>query len=162
MGVLISPESELGKELAKWEQRNYNPHDPKNRYPMMLYKAKKRPDGVLSTGEGPSMDATFGGPGAAENWSKQCQRIVENENEHAAAREDGWRDNREEAVEYVKYLDKLVADAAAHRAFEDRNMSERAKAEAQAAEDATSEHLAEVLEQPRRRLGRPPKQQPAA
>ena len=48
--------------------------------------------------------------------------------------------------------------AAAHRNYEDRNMSDGARAHSNAVEQASSRHLGEIPETPiRRRRGRPTK-----
>jgi hypothetical protein len=128
----------MGQELAKWNGP-YRHQD----FPMMLYMAQTRPDGIVSVGE--VADAVFGGaPGAAEAWTRRCQMIVASERELAEALERGWRKTQGEAMQRHRAKDEYVADAAAHRAYEDRNMSEAAQAEAKAAEQSTEEHVAEV------------------
>ena len=92
----------------------------------------------------------FGGQiGAAESFNRGCQRIVNSPQELQAARESGWHVTQAEALEAFERRERSKADMAAHRAYEDRNMSESAKAEIKAAEDATPEHVAEVPEAPR-------------
>lgn len=145
MPMVITPESELGKELAKWEKPYH--FEP---FPKMLYKAFRRPDGVISVGE--SNDAIFGGhPGAAEAWSKRCYQEVGDEYELTREMEKGWRESPDEALAYLKAKDEALSTSAAHRAHEDRNMGDLAKAEAAQAEAATAEHVAEVPEKPRQR-----------
>ena len=137
-------------EMESWEMKNYNPAN--HPYPKMLYRAQQRPDGVWSVGE--TMDRMFGGqPGSAEQFTNTCQTIVKSEEEHRKAKDNGWRDTMGEAMDYQRGLEKAVADAAAFRHYEDRNMSEAAKAEAAAADDATMDHVAEVP----RKHGRPRK-----
>ena len=145
MPILITPESELGKELAKWNKPyTYQP------YPRMLYKAQRRPDGVPSVGE--VDDKFFGGnPGGAEAFSATCQKTVEDEREETRAIEMGWRGHPKEAMEFFEEREKALGASAAHRAYEDRNMGEKAKAEAAAAEATTVEHVAEVPEKKTRR-----------
>jgi hypothetical protein len=94
----------------------------------MLYMAQKRPDGVMSVGE--VMDGIFGGqPGSAEAFTSRCQCVVENEQERAVKLEQGWRPTPKEAYARLNAKDDSMSTAAAHRAFEDRNMSDAAKAE---------------------------------
>jgi hypothetical protein len=139
------------REMEKWEQRGYNPAN--HPYPKMLYRAQQRPDGAWSVGE--ALDRMISGqPGSAEQFSNSCQTIVKSEEEHRKAREQGWRDSSKEAMEYRELLDKSIADAAAYRHWQDRNLSEAAKAEAEEADAATMEHVAEV---PAKRRGRPRK-----
>ena len=154
-GRLISTESEEGKEYLKWERKpNYNPDAPENRYPRMLYMAQRRPDGVVSVGE-PDDHAFSNVTGAGEQFNRRCQLIVRGEQEETAALERGWRRSATEALERFESKEKHIADAAAHRSYEDRNMGEKAKAEVAAAEAETVEHVAEVPE--KRRVGRPRK-----
>jgi hypothetical protein len=88
--------------------------------------------------------------------------IVDNMQEAADAAEAtnleslGYRQGRTAAIAYVEGLEQAVAVAAAERNYRDRNMGEKARAESQAAEDATSQHLAEVPVTPIRRRGRQP------
>jgi hypothetical protein len=148
-GRLVSTDSEEGKEYLKWERKpDYNPNAPENQFPKMLYQAHKRPDGVVSVNE--VTDVPFGGVmGAAENFNRQCQRIVKGPQEMQAAFEGGWHATQGEALEAFERNERLRGDTAAHGAYEDRNLSELAKAERKAAEDATPEHVAEVPEKRR-------------
>lgn len=152
MPIVITPESDLGRELAKWEQPGYNP--AAHPFPKMLYRANRRPDGVVSVGE--ADDAVFGGqPGAAEAFNSRCQIIVENEVAMSQAAERGWFVTPAEALAYSRACDKRLSTTAAHRAHEDRSMSAAARAEAAAVEAATPEHVAEIPEKPGRRRGQP-------
>lgn len=138
MAMVITPESAMGQELAKWNRPyTFQP------FPMMLYKAQDRPDGIPSVGE--YLDSVFGGVlGAAEAFTNRCQKIVQNEQELAAALEMGWRKTQKEAMALREAKDCARSTAAAHRAYEDRNMSEAAQAEARAVEQSTEHHVAEV------------------
>jgi hypothetical protein len=150
MAIIITAESELGKELAKWEQPDYNP--TAHPFPRMLYKAHRRPDGTPSVGE--ALDSIFGSqPGSAEAFTASCQMTVQDETEEIRALEMGWRRSPQDALEHFEEKEKFLSTAAAHRHHEDRNMSEAAKREAAEADAATAEHVAEV---PRKR-GRPRK-----
>lgn len=157
MSIQITPESEYGKELAKWEKPyKYEP------FPAMMYKANRRPDGVVSVGE--ARDGLFGGQlGAADAFSASCQTTVKGDTEMIRALELGWRKSPGEALEHFEEKELLLSTSAAHRAHEDRSMSPAARKEAAAVEGSTVEHVAEV---PRRKLspkptkkrrGRPPK-----
>lgn len=130
MAMLITPDSEMGKEMARWEK----PYRFEA-YPKMLYMAQQRPDGRASVAE--VDDRIFGGhPGSAEAFTSRCQRIVRSEDELIRARGEGWRDTQAEAMERHESKARSIADVAAARHYEDRNMSEKARAEAQAADDA--------------------------
>jgi hypothetical protein len=147
MGIQITRESELGKELAKWEQPDYDPKQ--HPFPRMLYKAQRRPDGTVSVGE--ARDDLFGGqPGAAEAFSATCQMIVNDETELIRFVEMGWRQHPLEALEHFEEKEKFLSDATAHRHHDDRNMGDAAKKEAAAADAATAEHLPEVPRKPNR------------
>jgi hypothetical protein len=154
MPVVINPESEYGKELARWNVKR-----PFSRFPRMLYMARKRPDGVVSVCE--TDDALFAGhnhvvnPGAAEAFNGTCQKTVGSESEMAVAMEQGWRATPQDALERFEAKERSVGDAAAHRAYEDRNMSDAAKAEARTVDASTPDHVAEI---PVKRRGRPRKQ----
>lgn len=108
------------------EQPNY---DPRNHpYPWMLCKAGRPEEGgplrVLET------------------------RTVQNEEEHKRARAEGFMDNPKEAVAYADHLDTWIATAAAHRAYEDKRLSEKAQREAHDAEEAAGlDHLPAIPEQ---------------
>ena len=130
-----SPESELGRELAKWQKP---PGWLGSEFPKMLYQANDRGDGVISVGEPDD-----------ENFSRRCQRIVRSEAEEHIALEQGWRATQAAALEAREARDKAIADVAAHRHYEDRNMSEKARVEAAAADDASAEHVPEVPEKPK-------------
>ena len=149
MPVVVSPDSELGKELAKWNVKR-----PFSQYPRMLYMAKKRPDGIVSVQE--TDDRIFGNnPGAADAWTATCQKVVKDEYEEQRALEAGWRKSQAEALEHHERREQYKGNVAAHRLHEDRNMSEAAKAEAAAVEASTEEHVPEIPE--KRKRGRPRK-----
>lgn len=155
MGLVITPESELGQELAKWN-KPYRYEE----YPRMLYKAQKRLDGkVLCMETAPHrygfLDDTayMRAVDAAEVFTRQCQRTVHSDDERRRAESEGWRATAQEALDYHEQLEQFIGDAAAHRAHEDRLMSDKAKAEAKAVDDATHEHVAEVPRTPIRRKG---------
>ena len=152
MAMVISPDSEKGKELAKWEQPNYRPHE--HPFPKMLYQARRRPDGVPSVGEGD--DRQCGGqPGSAETFNRTTQKIVGSDAEMSLELERGWRLTPQDALAFFEERAKALSTEAAHRHHDDRGMSELAKKEAAAADDETPEHMGEV---PRKRVkprGRP-------
>jgi hypothetical protein len=77
-------------------------------------------------------------------FNRSCQKICQDETEHKQALSEGWRDSPKEAEDAQWGYEKDIAKAAAHRAYEDRNLSEKAKAEVRAAEDATPNILGEI------------------
>lgn len=147
MRLVPSAGTEYAKEMAKWEVRR-----PFSAYPKMLYRTQQLPNGKWSTGE--TNDALFGvHPGVAERWTSKCQLEVHNEQEERAKFDEGWRETPKEAMEHRERLERAIGDAAAFRAHEDRNMSEKAKEEAKAVEAEEFGHVAEI---PQKRTGRPP------
>ena len=152
MSIIITPDSELGKEMAKWDKPYvFQP------FPKMLYKAQRRPDGVPSVGE--SRDDLFHDkPGGADAFSRTCQMTVNDERELTRYVEMGWRDHPAKALEFFEEKSQALGESAANRAYGDRNMSAKAQVEARAAEASTPEHVAEVPRTPvKKRRGRPPK-----
>ena len=156
-GRLVSVDSEEGKERARWEK-------PWSfaKFPIMLYRAQRRADGRVSVGE--ADDRLFKDPdgrtlpGAAEAFSRSCQRIVGEGKDREAdekvltiAYEEGWRMTAKEALDHFESKEQVIAEAAAHRHHEDRNMSESARNEAKAADDETALHVPEVQRKPGRR-----------
>jgi hypothetical protein len=137
----------MGQEMAKWEVKR--PFAP---FPRMMYMAQRRPDGVYSVGE--TEDRLAGGN--VESFNARCQMVVNSEQEMSAALERGWRPTPREAMERHEAKETAISTAAAHRAYEDRNLSDAARAEAAAYEASTPEHVAEIPVQ-RRGPGRPRK-----
>lgn len=171
MPVLRSPESEYEKEMQKWNTPKrlggYGP-DGYEHFPLMLSKAQKQPNGQYAVHQMPPPRWQFP-PGVegdaafdqacrrAEEFTRACQLTVRNQHEHDRAVAQGWVLGQEKALEEAQKWEKAIADAAAHRHYEDRNMSEAAQREAAAADNATTDHVAEV---PRKR-GRPKKTEAA-
>ena len=152
-GARISSESELGKELLKWQRKpDWTPEA--NPFPKMLYRAQHRQDGVRSVHE--VLDSKCGGyTGAAEQWSRQCQLTVGNEIEMRKAFENGWRATPQEALDYLEARDNAISNITAARQVADSTMSPVAQREAEAADQSTLKHLPEIPE--KRKRGRPRK-----
>jgi uncharacterized membrane-anchored protein len=144
---MMPGETYAAKELRRWNtprsQGGMRP-DRHEEFPAMVYKAR-RPD---SGGPILSNDPRN------ESWSAQNQLIVKNERELEKALSDGWRRDPQEAIAHANALEDAISTAAAHRAYEDRNMSERAKAEAKVADEATADHMPEIPEKPKRKYTR--------
>lgn len=141
--MAIAMSAEEKKETEKWNKA-YSYEE----YPRLLYRARKRPDGKVSVAE--SDDKVFGGnPGAAELWTNGCHKEVKNEDEHLKAKGQGWCDDQKSALEHFEKQEQAVAEVAAQRAYEDRNLGEKAKEEAKAVDDAAFEHVAEIKEKPK-------------
>ncbi len=159
-GARISPESLMGKELMKWERKpNWTPEA--NPFPRMLYRAQHRKDGRRSVGE--VLDDLCGGyPGAAEQWTSQCQKTVNNEAEMLKAMENGWRKHPREALEYLEAKDNAASNLTAERHYTDARMSELAQREAAAVDQTTLRQIPSIPEKPKRKYVRKvPKAAPA-
>lgn len=145
MSMLIAPDTPYGKELWKWEhhQGEAHPSDPSIRgmrpatpqaYPSMLYKATQK-----------------------NPWQFE-QRVVKDDVEQRIAEGQGFVSGGPAvAAEAFDARQQDLATAAAHRNYEDRNIGERARAEVDAAEQASSTHLGEIARTPIKRRGRPSK-----
>ncbi len=135
MSVIYTSESEFGKEMRKWEptpeqlaERMVHPAP----YPAMLYKGKR----------------SEGGPITYETM------IVASPDERDRMASRGWCTHPDEAIEAYKQQDLAVAKAAAHRAYEDRGLSEAAQREVRAYEATTDEHVPEIPRTPIKRRHR--------
>ncbi len=141
-GVVHNPASPHSREMAKWEM-GYNPYGPPGRpresvgyqhYPAMFYKMKRR---------------TTNGDFITEHY-----QLADNETEARHLESQGYRMGQTAAIAYVEGLEQAVAVAAAERNYQDRNASDKAKAEIAAAEaEAGAQHIGEIPEKPIRRRG---------
>ncbi len=161
-GHWVSSDTELGKEAQKWNKPYQYEH-----FPLMLYRVQRRPDNQKWSHfqEHPSRFA-YTIPEqydfacrAADAFTQSCQLIVRNEEELKRAVDSGlgWCETPDKAMEWRQKLEDQVAEAAAVRTYQDRNMSEKAKAEVAEAEAAAPFiHLDAIPEKPIRRRGRRP------
>jgi len=143
MALLTVPESPEGMEMWKWEhhQGESHPLNPSVKgmrpthfqpYPAMMYKAvQKNP------------------------WRFEHE-IVADEHEQRNLESRGFvAGGTGAAAEAYDAAQQNLAVMAAVRAAEDRTMSEKAQAEVNAAEQASSRHLGEIPEKPiQRRVSR--------
>ncbi len=143
------------------EQEKWNKPYVYVEYPRMMYKARKRPDGVVAVIETNDQLCTEREallvPGAAEAWSRGNYMEVRDEAEERRAYGSGWRNTPEEAMNQYEAEQREIAKIAAHRNYEDRNMSESAKAEVAEYEGISSEHSPEIPVAKKRGPGRPRK-----
>jgi len=142
-GIVHNPASAYAREMAQWEM-GYSPYGPPGRrredasaWPALFYKMRR---------------SETNGDLLVDHYE-----AAESPTQAALLEAKGYRQGRPAAEAYVIELEQTVAVAAAERAASDRHMSEKAKAEAQRADDATSQHVGEVPETPIRRRGRPVK-----
>lgn len=167
MAIEWSEESQFKKEMRKWNTpkrdggMNCNGFE---KYPQMLYKAQKNPLSgkmeVAIAADVVSLDGTIVIL-SAEQFNASCQLLVNSDGELDKAKDGGWRESQAEAMAFLEALDLAVATAAAERNYSDRNLSEKAKAEATEIESKLPGHVAEIP-RTKRRYTRKVKPQPAA
>jgi hypothetical protein len=149
MSMLIAPETPYGKELWKWDHHEGETHPQDNKirgmrprehrdYPKMLYKATQK-----------------------NPWQFESH-VVESEQEQRNLESRGFvAGGQGAAAEAFDQGQQALAVAAAVRNYEDRNLSEKAKAEIDAAESASARHLGEIPATPIKKRGRPATATPA-
>jgi len=144
MPVVISPDSELGKELAKWDTPKSQGGmrcDGFEPYPKMLYRADRYP----GTGKVMVAHPLAGtGDAVADAFSTRCWRSVQSAEEHEQAGRAGWYDTPGEALQAFEKAETAKADAAANAAFHVERMSKKAQQEFADAQDAAEFHDPEV------------------
>lgn len=175
-GLAIVPGSNAAKEYAKFEQfpskwtAGSQPGNPYvyRPYPRMLYRASEVNGKPLCLAVTPNsreftdMAEYLRALNDADAFNRECQTTVKNAEEEQKAKENGYRNSPQEAVEYLWNRDRETARGAAERNYADRNMSEPAKREAEKKIQDAGEHLAAIPEEPvKKRRGRPRKN-PAA
>ena len=158
--------SNYGREMRKWDlkksQGGMNT-DRFEKFPMMLYRALEIQGKWVTFRPEPEFDQTYRNEAAwdrdcraVKKFNEDCQRIVKNQTEYeqALSSGEGWRESYAEALAFREGLEREIAAAALERINRDKKMSPAAQAEAQRADEATAEHLAEIPETPVRRRGR--------
>lgn len=140
MPVVIPAESELGKELARWNApkreggMNANGFEP---YPRMLFKAFRYSNGKVMCGHPAAALGVDPEPCA---FDAQCYTTVPSAEEHARMARAGWSDTAQAALDLFEANERAAADAAANEQYKVRRMSEPAQREFDAAQDATDFH----------------------
>ncbi len=135
MAIARNQEDGYVKEMRKWEQRpvfvNGAYIEPipvadggrggadRVEYPKMIYRAK----------------SADGGPKISEF------KVVQDSGQESVAVGQGWSVTQEQAIEAVHAQHREHAKLAANRAYHERGMSEAARAEAAAVDEATIEHV---------------------
>jgi len=123
-------------------------------YPKLLYMAQKHPLSnkfyVALAEDELSLDRTRVLVDA-QQFNRSCQMTVDSPEMEERAIKGGWRKSQGEAMQYREDESLIQATLSAHKNYEDRNMSERAKEESEAYERVTPGHVAEIPEQPRMR-----------
>lgn len=168
-GIAVVQGEPYAEEMRKFEQfpSVYGPipGNPyvKREFPKMLYRAQDW-NGKVACMAAPPNPVDYADPREYERqaekamqFTKACQRIVQDEDELQRAFEDNWRYSPEEACEVGEARQRDVANEAAARNYEDRNMSPAALAEKRQAIQEAGVHVPEGKpEAPRKRRGRPP------
>ena len=139
MPVVHVPESNFSIEMRKWEA-HHTVYGPPGRpyayapYPTRMYKVARQADGAR----------TFEAETANDEHE---QRNLESRGFVVGG--------QQAALDAFDAQEQAVAVLAANRAYNDRNMSEKAQAEIAAAEaSAGARHLAEIPEKPKRKYTR--------
>ena len=149
-GVFHNPAGAYAREMAKWEM-GWSPFGPPGRprervghqsYPCRMYRIKR-------AATGGDIEVLHSADAASEAEERNY-------------RSRGYYNGLAEAAEALAESEQAAAQAAAERAYQDRNMSEKAKAEAAAVDDAHDGHLGAVPDTPIRRAGRPTNAERAA
>lgn len=152
MGIQRSQEDSWTKEVAKWEHR-----------PVLVNGTYIEPIPVASGGKGgapfqeyPKMlyqaDEADGGPRISRT------KLVDNEQAERMSCGSGWSVTQEGAIDQIHARHLEMATAAAQRAHTEQWMSPKAKAEAQAVDESTMQHVGSIPETPiKKRRGRPAK-----
>lgn len=74
-----------------------------------------------------------------------------NDKQHQAMLEQGWADSPDQvAAAYMAHRRRTLSEPTAERLYEDRRLSDAAKAEASAIEDAAADHVIDIPEERRR------------
>jgi len=137
-GVVHNPASAYAREAAKWEM-GYSPYGPPGRpreqigqpqWPAMFYKVKRD-------------DKT------GKIITEHMQPAEENDAPNMLSR--GYVQGLAEAHAALIASEQALSVAAAERPYADRNMSAKAKAEAEAFEATTIKHVAEIPEASKRK-----------
>lgn len=186
MPIVISPDSELGKEYAKWNTPRNQPIKDSNGdairdrdgtlimgkgaigfepYPRMLFKARQNPaNGKPSVGEVPPHPAYYPDNASferaslwVESFNRSCQMTVRDEESERIAQGQGWSVTQDAALELFEKEQQNIAQIAAEEAYKARRMSAAARGELADADASTHQHVTDVVGIPRARRGRPRK-----
>ena len=143
MAVFYAPETQMAKELRKWEYGNpadgYRGYREQviTEYPKVLYLGGLTDDGVIA----------IIGTGTAGSKSEQ-----------ARLESQGYTVDQADALRKIEAQQREFAKLAAERHYHERHMSPMAQREVAAHEAETDQHLPSIPETPiKRRRGRPRK-----
>ena len=157
MAIVHNPDSDYSRELEKWNRPTNDGGFGAARfeeYPLMVFKAFQRDNGRVMCGD----PLATVGDAEGEAFSRSCQLIVRNDDEHDRALGDGWSKGPDTAIEKFERDMQSIAEVTAQRHFADQGISDLAKAEATQADAATHEQVPAVPITPvKRKRGRPRK-----
>lgn len=168
LAVIITPDSELGRELVKWEQhqthyvgQGQSPGNPYQyrAFPKMVYRAVKKANGKVVCMEPPPPIHLFKeqndynvAVAQAEVLVRECHRVVHNEDQYLVAKGQGWTDDPKAAVEQFEREEQAVANAAAEAAYAVQKMSEKARSEFENVERQTDQHITDIAPASKKRI----------
>jgi hypothetical protein len=119
--------------------------DGREEFPKMLYKAHRRENGKVMCMD---MDALYAADmsvaARAEAFNRSCQMIVRSEGENDRAKNDGWCESPQDAIDAQEALAQDIAKAAAEVAYSVQRMSEQAQREHKEADLATDAPVTDV------------------
>ena len=149
MAIVRTGESAYDIEMQKWDtpKRNggYGP-DQFEPFPKMLYRAERRENGKVMcmdpAGEMYSPDPIE--QARARAFTSKCQRTVQSEGEYIRAKNEGWCDTPDLALEAIEKHYQAISQAGAEENYRVQRMSEQARGEFAAADAATEDVLTEV------------------
>jgi hypothetical protein len=154
-GLIEVPGTPYAMEMAKFNKPyQYRP------FPKMVYRAERRNGKIACMESTPDRydfrdDRTYMlAEESARVFTERCQLVVNDEREYARAMESGYRESPQEAIQHCHDREDAFSKEVAHRNYDDRNLSEKAKAEIAEAEAQAGEPLAVIAE---KRRGRPRK-----
>jgi len=154
MAVVHNPEGAYARELQAWNTpKRFGGHAPNGHeeFPRMLYRAQVRANGKAACMADPP--SPYGWRDAneydracmeAEQFTRSCQRVVENADEQDRAASQGWRSSPHAALQAHTDAQIALGTAAAEEAYRVQRMTELARAEFDAADRDTHEHVADV------------------
>jgi hypothetical protein len=150
MPVVISPDSEMGKELEKWntpKRLGGMRCDGIEPYPAMVYRAERYP----GTGKVMCMHPLAGtGDAVVDAFSVRCYKEVRTPEAHDQANREGWSDDPLTAIKVFEKAATAEADAAANAAYHAKRMSEKAQREFDAAQETADFHVPDPPAPPKR------------
>lgn len=149
MGVIIPPESDLGKELQRWDTPKREGGEAPNEkldYPAMVYMAFRYSNGKVMCGH---PGASTGDDPEANAFNNKCQFTVANRDEHEKMRRAGWSDSPDDAVALFEKNARGEADAAAEEQYRVNRMSGKAQEEFSRAQDDAEFHDADPAAPPK-------------